>query len=151
MQCEYISESEIKQHVVQDQMEQLEIIEAGKRRDHLNSTPGRSKIFNIPGLQALSGALTASSPTEKIPAARPRVKSDYTPYLATFGERLSSRNQAQLTGSNDSKDVAVASRPDQVPSQFKLEMMRALGPQDGNVVVPSIKDQINRLSGADSS
>ena len=50
VQCEYISQSEIKQHVNQDQMEQLEIIEAGLRRDSLNSTPRQSKIFNIPGL-----------------------------------------------------------------------------------------------------
>lgn len=74
----------------------------------MNSTPGRAKIFNIPGLQALSGAFqhattSSTSPPEKIPSRRPRVQSDFTPYVATFGERLSTRNQQVMAGgSNDS-------------------------------------------------
>ena len=36
IQCEYIQQSEIKQHIMQDQREQSEIIEAGLRKESIN-------------------------------------------------------------------------------------------------------------------
>lgn len=62
-----------------------------------------SGIFNFSGLAALSGAIRVS-PNEKVPIGRPRVKSDNTAILSTFGKSLSNRLQNQLTISNESKD-----------------------------------------------
>ena len=43
-----------------------------------------SGIFNFSGLAALSGAIRVS-PNEKVPIGRPRVQSDNTAFLSTFG------------------------------------------------------------------
>ena len=132
VQCEYIASDEIKKHILADQRELAEIRDAGLRRDSFRQAQRGSEaasLFKIPGLAALSGAFGGTSPPDKIPMSRPRVRSDHTPQLATFGQRLSTRLQNQLGTNNDGQDDQVVGRSRFDNTKLRQDIFAKLGPQ----------------------
>ena len=75
VQCEYISEGQIKSHILLDKQVQKGITDAGLRRDSINDCSGAARpgLFKIPGLSALSGAFTQSPRDPGVDGRRPRV------------------------------------------------------------------------------